>query len=321
MSYQHDYDEIRHAEQIANDTLVVNWRFHSICNYSCSYCPPSLHDGARLGLDLDVVFKGVDKILAQTKKKNVFFEFTGGEMTYYRKFRELFEGLKARKVATGIISNGSRDLDWWSAHRHLLDHVCLSFHCEEGHFDHFRKVAELLNQSCKVHINIMMKPDRFNELHNFAYILSSAMPGISLSMQPLQEDMKYQLFNYTSEQLKIMQEQDLPKFTRHENFKDNIFRGALLKHTNSTNQDIATHTTELISRGENNWLGWTCWAGIENIVVDEDGLLYRGWCRQGGDFGSILTDFKIPDRPVLCLANSCSCGLDIMCTKKKNYVG
>lgn len=316
-----NYSELIHGDKRYNDFMVVNWCFHTICNFKCSYCPKSLHDGAVQGPDLEIVLKTCDEIITQSNKEKFFFEFTGGEITYYRKFSELMLELKKREVDTGIISNGSRDLKWWLEHKHLLDHICLSFHSEQGDPEHFYNVVALLNESVTTHVNIMMPPGQFDKLHAFANKLASEIDGISISMQPLLENLNGQMFNYSAEQLKTLSEHKLqwgsdlkhfPNADRH----TKIYRGELLKVGPNGNQ-TQTNSAELITNGENNWKGWHCWAGIENIVIDKDGKMYRGWCHQGNEIGSIYEDFILPRRPVFCQASFCHCGLDIMSTKKK----
>lgn len=316
-----NYVELIHGDKNYNDFLVVNWCFHTICNFKCTYCPTSLHDGAVRGPDLELVLKTCDNIIFQSNKEKFFFEFTGGEMTYYRKFTELMQELKKRDVETGIISNGSRDLKWWSEHRHLLDHICLSFHCEQGEADHFYNVVAFLNETVTTHVNIMMLPEKFEALHEFSKKLSSEIQGISISMQPLLENMAGSIFNYTEEQLRILSEHVLPWGTNLKHFPNplretKIYRGSLLK-VNPAGESVETNSAELITNAENNWMDWQCWAGLENIVIDKDGSMYRGWCLQGGVIGSIFQDFELPKKPIHCKSQNCYCGLDIMATKKK----
>lgn len=317
-----DYIELIHGDKNYNDFLVVNWCFHTICNFKCTYCPDTLHDGAVQGPDLELVLKTCDEIIFQANKEKFFFEFTGGEITYYRKFTELMLELKKREVDTGIISNGSRDLKWWAEHRHLIDHICLSFHCEQGDAEHFYKVVAYLNETVTTHVNIMMPPDQFDTLHAFAKKLASEIQGISISMQPLLENMNGKIFDYTKEQMKILSEHNLPWCSNvlHSPNSDRvtkIYRGSLLK-VDPTGATVETNSAELITNAQNNWNNWQCWAGLENIVIDKDGSIYRGWCFQGGKIGSIYSTFELPKKPVHCKANFCHCGLDIMATKKRS---
>ena len=52
---EHKYFKIEHSNPIHNDWFVVNWCLGNTCNYKCSYCPSSLHDGSNRWPTLDSV--------------------------------------------------------------------------------------------------------------------------------------------------------------------------------------------------------------------------------------------------------------------------
>src|SRR5690606_9507363 len=198
-----NYTKLLHGKPAYKDYFVVNWCFFSICNFSCSYCPTSLHDGKRRGLPLEDVKAFCRKIIETKKDQKVFFEFTGGEITYYKDFIPLFEYLKSMGAETGLISNGSRDLAYWEKHKHLIDHICLSFHPEKGDADHFFEVVRILNEVTTVHVNIMMLPSKFEALHELAKRIAAQIEGVSVAMQALFENMGGTIFEYTPEQKAI----------------------------------------------------------------------------------------------------------------------
>jgi len=73
-----------------------------------------------------------------------------------------------------------------------------------------------------------------------------------------------------------------------------------------------------ISEKANNWSGWKCYAGIEQLIVDMDGSIYRGWCKVGNSIGHINdANLELPMLPVICNKNMCHCNFDIMCSKEK----
>ena len=72
----------------------------------------------------------------------------------------------------------------------------------------------------------------------------------------------------------------------------------------------------LISENKNDWSGWSCAAGVEQIIVDMDRTVWRGWCREGGLIGKIDDpELKLPNDWVNCGKKFCHCNFDIMCTK------
>lgn len=316
------YRRLTHGKKSYENYLVINWCFFSICNFSCSYCPTSLHDGKKRGLPLEVLKNFCLQVIEKKKDKKVFFEFTGGEVTYFKDFIPLFEFLKQNGAETGLISNGSRDLAFWEKHKHLIDHICLSFHPEQGDMDHFFKVVTLLNEVTTVHVNIMMLPEKFEALHGLAKRIASEVEGVSVAMQALFEGMSGRIFSYTSEQKAILDSPNLPwsqnlKYFRQKSVERKVYRGEMLKAFDDGRVEEA-NPPELVAKGENNWFGWNCHIGLENLVVDYDGNVMRGWCGVGGYLGNVKDDvFNFPERPVNCNKTNCHCGLDIMATKEK----
>lgn len=309
------YIKIVHGEDDYNNWFVVNWCLGNTCNYSCSYCPDNLHDGSRRWPELDNIKQFILKVKTQHPSKKLYFDFTGGEVTLYKNFIELCEFCKEQDVRVGMISNGSRTLRWWEEHAHLFDHVCLSYHPEEANADHYLAVAKILENKFRLHLNIMMSPDKFDQCYSVAE-RATTLENTSIALQPLIVDFGEVLFEYTDTQKKIMENQweligSKIKWTKHmENY-----RGVMkLIYPNDTSLKVPPH--ELIARGKNYWAGWDCYAGVEQLIVDLDGSIHRGWCKVGGKIGSIYDEFiNFPTAPVRCNKLMCHCNFDIMSTK------
>ncbi len=116
-----------------------------------------------------------------------FFEFGGGEVTLMRWFSDLIWLIKRRGGLVSIISNGSKSLDWWNKNVSALHGAFLSFHVEEvKDKQHFIDVAKIIESSpnSRLQVNIMMKPEQFNECHEFAVKLKENVKG-HIALQPL----------------------------------------------------------------------------------------------------------------------------------------
>jgi organic radical activating enzyme len=277
-----------------------------------------LHDGSRPWPELDVIKQFVDNIIEQKKDKNVAFEFTGGEVTVYKHFTELCDHIKSRGAAVAFISNGSRTVRWWEEFKGKADHVCLSFHAEEGEVDHFFNVTKLLHDSMKVHVNVMMHPDHWNKCLGLAELITT-VPNITLALQPLIHDFGDELFHYEPWQQVVFEEQYKlyqKRIPQSENaMKGFSLRGAM-RLTSDGQLGVVKQPHILIAEKANNWAGWSCAAGVEQIIVDLDGSVWRGWCRVGGNIGSIKDpEFKLPVEWITCNKSFCHCNFDIMCTK------
>ena len=144
--------------------MVVNWCLLNVCNYKCSYCPKYLHDGSTGFPDLNKVEIFCSQVIDHYEGKDIYFEFTGGEVTFWIEFLELVEFLKSHNnVYVGVISNGSNSLKWWDAMKDKLDNVCLSFQPEFSKKDHYIKVVQMISKHLRTHVNFMMHTDHFDK--------------------------------------------------------------------------------------------------------------------------------------------------------------
>lgn len=314
---KNSYIKLVHSNPSHNDWFVVNWCLGNTCNFKCSYCPTGLHDGSIKWPDYEVIISFIDKVMDQVSPKKVYFEFTGGEVTLYRDFIKVCQHITSKNAKVGIISNGSRTLRWWEENKQYFDHVCLSFHPEFTEVNHFSEVVKILSNDVRTHVNIMMSPSKFDYCYAVANNIKN-IGNISMALQPLIHDFGDTLFDYTEEQKMIFQQQhDLIikhiKFTKSFDY----YRGAM-KMINADNTATVSSPQRLISNNSNNWNGWECYIGVEQIIVDKYGEIFRGWCKVGDKIGNILDpNLQIPNKPVICNKTMCHCNFDIMSTKIK----
>lgn len=306
-----------HSNHEHNNWFVVNWCLGNTCNFKCSYCPSGLHDGSKRWPELETIKKFIVKLKQQHKDKNLYFEFTGGEVTLYKSFTELCKFCNEQEIKIGIITNGSRTIRFWEEHKEYLDHVCISFHPEFSNVDHFLNVIELLHDSSRVHVNVMMSPEKFDLCYSVADRVKN-IDNISMALQPLIVDFGDTLYNYTEQQLDVFNRQHelfskKIKFTKRMQY----YRGAM-KEFYQDGTSIVKSAHKFIADKTNDWSGWKCYAGVEQLIVDMDGRIYRGWCKVGGAIGHIDDDRLLPVEPIVCNKTMCHCNFDIMSTKEKN---
>jgi len=72
---------------------------------------------------------------------------------------------------------------------------------------------------------------------------------------------------------------------------------------------------EMKANSFNLFQDWTCTVGTNCIYIDFDGMVWRGPCRVGGKLGNMLSDWKIPDTPIVCDRWTCDCGTGIKLPK------
>ena len=309
------YIKLEHSNLNHADWFVVNWCLGNTCNYECSYCPSALHDGSKGWPDPNVIKNFILKVKSIHPNKKFYFEFTGGEVTVYKHFIEICKFCADNDVKVGLITNGSRTLRYWEENKEFFDHICISFHPEFADENHFIDVVKLIHGDVRTHVNIMMSPQKFD----FCYAVANKIKdlgNLSMALQPLIHDFGDQLFDYNDFQKKVFDKQH-ELITKHIKFTKSYdyYRGAM-RMVNTDGESRVSSAHRFISDKTNDWSGWYCYAGVEQLIVDMDGSIYRGWCKEGGMIGHISDEnLELPLAPILCSKTMCHCNFDIMSTK------
>ena len=209
-----------------------------------------------------------------------------------------------------------------SEHKKLFDNVSISYHPEQADLEHLVEVFTEIRRDLKTHCNVMMHPKK--ELFDKGVELAKRvikLSDITLALQPLIKDFETDLYEYTSEQTEIIDNQ-VKLFCNKIRYSKEwpIYRGPMVAVNSDGEIETPIPTHVLISKGLNNWEGWKCYAGIEQIIVDLDGSVWRGWCKVGKQLGWVQKGRRLvfPKDPVICDKDFCHCNFDIMCTKEKN---
>ncbi len=78
-----------------------------------------------------------------------------------------------------------------------------------------------------------------------------------------------------------------------------------------------SNVNDLLMQEKNQFTGFECWAGVQNITIDNKGDVYRAICKQGNKLGNIETGFTLPGETIICQKKFCNCAADIQLTKQK----
>jgi hypothetical protein len=76
-----------------------------------------------------------------------------------------------------------------------------------------------------------------------------------------------------------------------------------------------SNVNDLLANETNKFKGWMCWAGLQNLTIDNDGNVWRAICKVGGKLGDIHTGFSVPTEPIICTKENCTCAADIQLSK------
>jgi organic radical activating enzyme len=120
--------KLEYQDPSKNNWFMVSWILSSKCNYRCSYCPSFLHDGNAPGPELNAAKKFVKDLNQQLPTKQICFRFSGGEPTYWKHFLDLADTIKQHGNSFSFLSNGSRDIKYFSAMAEFTDGLILSYH-------------------------------------------------------------------------------------------------------------------------------------------------------------------------------------------------
>lgn len=161
----------------------ITWMLGSFCNYSCSYCPPELHDTTSEPHDLETLKTAWHNIRNKTKHLGLKYKisFTGGEVTANKSFLPFVDWLRTEFDDIDMIiitTNGSASLNYYSKLSKVVEAISFSTHSEfmdESEF--FSKSIELnqlmIRPEKSFHVNIMDEEWNQEAITRYKEILDS----------------------------------------------------------------------------------------------------------------------------------------------------
>jgi len=296
--------EIKYKNSDKENWFLITWDISNKCNYRCSYCSSMFHDGSSGWPDVNEVKAFVKKINELLPEKDICFRISGGEPTYWKHFIDFAECVKLYGNSFSYLTNGSRDITYFKTINQLTDGVILSYHPEYANKDHFIEISKVMD--CPVAVNLMIDPDRFDEMVSLAdYLYNNSSMAIWPKLILDKTLMTNRLVSYSIEQKEQIKK--WPYFRKLDDIK--IHRGSILLDSTEISAN------DLILQGINKYNGWMCWSGIDQINISFEGNIYKADCQVGGIIGTIR-DFMLPSAPQLCNKESCNCLSDIYLRKK-----
>lgn len=282
------------------DQVRIEWNLGRKCNYNCSYCPPEIHDYTSPNTDFEILKNTVDTLL--NINQPVRISFTGGEPCVHPHFKELVEYSKHKGIYwVSLTTNGSRRPEYYINSN--LDHIVFSLHFEHNWRKVMTTIIKVQKESNKtIMVNIMVHPDFIED----AKLCCSRfqLAGIKYTLRRIRWTQgDHDLFDdmrYHPDDLMWML-----------NVESTVESNCVIN-----NGEYYIHANDIIKHKKNNFAGWSCNAGIESLMINWDGEVYRATCRVGNSLGNIYTGtFLQPSDPVICTRNWCTCAADIPLTK------
>lgn len=287
----------------------VVWISTTTCNYSCSYCAPSLHNGKYRWIN---DYSNIIKVLNIFRKKSpLILDIMGGEPTLWPKFQDFCKDVynHSNKTSIQFTSNGSRTVNYWKNFDAPVDTVGFSFHPEFAKEEHYQKILEILHQKYNTKVFLMMPPNYFKRIEKFYNRLKDSNLEIDIAIKLIKDNKHGGLIEgYTKEHT---------LFSLNRLWKSKI---GIIDDVYPLLDGKKFRTQDLVNTGKDKFYGWHCNVGIDRMLIESNGDIYGSTCYISKPYGNInnVEDIQFPTSPTFCTKEFCGCAADIAITKKKN---
>lgn len=161
---------VEHSSVKQAKVFKIEWNMGKRCNFQCSYCDEFTSDRKSPHLSFDVAQKAIDKILSKLEDKQIKVNLTGGEPTVNPEFEKILSYMYEKNIDVGLITNGSRTLEFYKVIMPKLKSFIISYHMEyhnrevlPGKILELKKFIKDNNFDIHFHVHMMMLPTMFDE--------------------------------------------------------------------------------------------------------------------------------------------------------------
>lgn len=338
------------------DLFSVSWLLGRFCNYKCSYCWPYARSDRKDHRPTELCLATIDEIKRQARDNgfNSFhFSLSGGEPTFHPGYLDILRHLaddvdNTNYTSVHMTTNMSRNLKWHKEYCDVVSRfhrasITASFHSEYAKQEEFAdKLLFCMEHDVQVTINMVLVPEWFERDWNNALYFHNR--GINVTLKPQSDPTaSFVVSGYTDEQLAIMrngmpqrdyttelQKTTGVKVTRPKPAQNMWMQGKL--NGDDTNVppimqiefEDSKGTKYYMDQAErfnafnfNNFNGWECTSGFKGIIIREpDGTIKRSYSCSDAPLGYVESGFKLFDKPMPCVSNSCVSSADSKIPKR-----
>ncbi len=306
-----------------NPLFNVSWILGRFCNYKCTYCWPYANTDKPDHQELSLYKHTIDEIKRQARDNNYtqfHFSFSGGEPTAYKNFGELIEyycsDTAPEYQSLHMTTNLSPGSKWWNKWLETTKDlqrrsITASFHAEFANEQEFGdKCLQLMKGGVFVTINQVMVPQMFEDLYE--RLERFAARGINVTLKPQSDPTaSHVVHGYTDSQITTMR-QGFPQQV----YGEHLAQVAL--YDAKGNEYEIDQAERFNAFNFNKFTGWQCNAGFQGIIIREpDGSIKRSYSCSDSPLGNIETGFKLFNKPMPCISNSCVSSADSKIPKRK----
>lgn len=303
--------------QSSRDYVYVDWDMSSRCNFACTYCAPAAHDGKYNFPSLENAKLLVDKIANTYTDKFAVFNLFGGEPTIWREIPSFFEYAKSVNVKNHVqlLTNGNKTKKWWLRNKNNIDSVVVSVHVAQVDIKDLVDKFNACVGEFDIHFQICIDILEFKKcMYYYNYCLQNLDKNIRLDYKPLRTRLdESDSMPYSNSQI-----QELKNLEKVEGSKKHNHGVTMIDEKNHV-----IDLQEMLLEKNNKFKNWACWIGIDTLNITREGNVTIGsQCFPDFVLGSIHDmDFDIPNIPVKCKYELCSCLTDLTTKKEKFYKG
>jgi organic radical activating enzyme len=352
-----DIVQVGQRTLLYRDLFTVSWLLGRFCNYRCSYCWPYARSDRKDHRPTELCFKTIDEIKQQARDNgfNSFhFSLSGGEPTFHPGYLDILKHLADDVANTNytsihMTSNCSRNMAWFEQYVEYAKpfhraSITASLHTE--HLNTTEKMQEFADKLifCQQHdvqvtINMVMVPEWFDKDWENALFFHNQ--GINVTLKPQSDPTASRVVDGYTEEMKQKLWNGMPQRAYTETKRTWSGRPAAsfelpkeaigkndtavpahfqVEFTDSTGKKWYMDQAERFNAFNfNKFKGWSCHAGYSGIIIREpDGSIKRSYSCSDVPLGNIETGFKLFDKPMPCISNSCVSSADSKIPKKKN---
>lgn len=312
-----------------SNRLLINYAIHNVCNYKCRYCFEGSNEGNHRWPKLDLITNNLLHLIEYYQKNlgktKIQLNLLGGEPTLWPELDIFIETLKNKlgnNISIKITTNGSRSEKWWNKNGKLFDHVLISCHPKDVNTSHVINIADLLYEK-NVHVDasVLMDTLQWDRVLDVIEELKKSKHRWSI----IASQVIHETVTYTPEQEKFLKNylKRMPnlfwyfKVNKEHNYKVSVV---------DKNQKITKiKKNYLLTQKLNNFQGWECDIGIDNITIQFSGAL-TGSCQEllyNLDYSYNLHDLDFISKfnpkltSTICKRNGCFCQHEYNANKRK----
>jgi hypothetical protein len=324
--------------EIKNENwAIITWILNDICNYSCRYCPPVLHEGKNHLFDWNVVEPFLDNLFlfyGLNLNRKLLFSLSGGEPTLSPFFPELVKKINTLGGYVGITTNLARTPRYIEENFKYLSYAGCSFHPAQeftnNTADEWLEKVKIASNLTMVTVRVMMDPLYWDQSIEFIERIKNETTArveiVYIDDQYGSSKSKLADIKYTPAQTEFFKTfKTIPTRTNTQKiletnplFKQYSSNTIITYEDNDT--EVLNSPQMFINKGQTNFFDFKCAIGSESMFIHQYGHIKRGNCEVGGIIGNVKEHEKIDWnsllKTVLCNSVRCSCGADIPISKK-----